>query len=151
MSGGPYDSAYYRDYYARNSEKVRKWRRAFYLRNRDRLLAKQKKKYAANRDEINKKQRAAYHRKMRDNPDAMRAAVRRRQGLPEATRPQPKRCEACGGKSSKGSICLDHCHKRNVFRGWLCDRCNRALGILRESIPAFKACIKYLRKHERRS
>ena len=27
-------------------------------------------------------------------------------------------------------IVFDHCHKRSVFRGWLCNTCNRSIGCL---------------------
>jgi hypothetical protein len=30
-------------------------------------------------------------------------------------------CEICG---STKRICMDHCHEKKIFRGWLCNACN---------------------------
>ena len=59
-----------------------------------------------------------------------------------AGRERPMVCEACSEARSK--IVFDHCHKNGHFRGWICDRCNRALGLLGDSIEVAKALIKYL-------
>lgn len=36
-------------------------------------------------------------------------------------------CELCGCEET---MCFDHDHKTNNFRGWLCDPCNRSIGVL---------------------
>ena len=43
---------------------------------------------------------------------------------------------------------LDHCHKTNSFRGWLCNTCNSALGWLEDDINYVRRAIYYLEKHE---
>jgi hypothetical protein len=57
----------------------------------------------------------------------------------------PETCEICGGTRK---ISMDHCHVKKVFRGWLCDDCNLALGRAKDSIPILKRMIKYLKKAE---
>jgi hypothetical protein len=41
--------------------------------------------------------------------------------------PEGTKCEICG-KTEK--IVFDHDHEKNEFRGWLCDGCNRSIGML---------------------
>lgn len=40
-------------------------------------------------------------------------------------------CEFCG---SKEKLVFDHDHKKEIFRGWLCDPCNRAYGTLESRV-----------------
>lgn len=79
------------------------------------------------------KTRAASRRYHAENPEKIRAAHRKRR-LPEPTRPEPQACEMCGTHADGKALNLDHCHKRDVFRGWLCWGCNVALGKLGDSI-----------------
>jgi len=48
------------------------------------------------------------------------------------------------GGRNLGAWCLDHNHKDNTFRGYLCHDCNRALGNFREDIKTLERAIKYL-------
>jgi hypothetical protein len=50
-----------------------------------------------------------------------------------------------GGKKS-GEWCCDHDHELNVFRGWLCHSCNRALGAFGDDVDRLSRAIKYLQK-----
>ena len=49
-------------------------------------------------------------------------------------------CEVCG---STESLCIDHDHNSNEVRGCLCDWCNRALGLLRDSTEQVRALAEY--------
>lgn len=57
---------------------------------------------------------------------------------------EPEHCQICGLAGKK--MCLDHCHEKGVFRGWLCDDCNIALGRVKENVNILKAMIKYIEK-----
>lgn len=49
----------------------------------------------------------------------------------------------------KGTIVelsVDHCHKTGKVRGLLCTRCNRTLGMFKDSIGLFESAIEYLRQ-----
>lgn len=50
-------------------------------------------------------------------------------------------CELCG--SSK-KIVYDHDHKKCIFRGWLCDSCNRGLGQCGDNIEGLMKRLNYL-------
>ena len=70
----------------------------------------------------------------------------------EAGRARPNKCDSCGG--SRGRICFDHCHKTGEFRGWLCDGCNLALGLLGDDIIRVTKLVNYLmnvHKHDSNS
>ena len=51
---------------------------------------------------------------------------------------------ATGGPSNSAWV-LDHDHETDDFRGWLCHRCNRALGCFHDDVPRMKRAIKYIR------
>ena len=48
-----------------------------------------------------------------------------------AGRKKPDTCDICQTDGAKGGlkrIVFDHCHSTGLFRGWICDRCNKVLG-----------------------
>ena len=60
-----------------------------------------------------------------------------------AGRPKPKQCEICG---KNGRICFDNNHETGEFRGWICDKCNTALGMVSDNIEILTKMINYLKK-----
>ena len=58
-------------------------------------------------------------------------------------------CYICrkGNKNNK-RFPVDHCHKTGKIRGILCNRCNQALGLLKDSIDSLKRAIEYLEKDQ---
>lgn len=54
-----------------------------------------------------------------------------------------KSCEICG---STNRICFDHDHNSGKFRGWLCNSCNVALGLVRDNPETLLKMIEYLKK-----
>ena len=52
-------------------------------------------------------------------------------------------CELCGGNTR---IAYDHSHKTGKFRGWLCMKCNTALGLVNDDIELLKRMIAYLER-----
>ena len=108
----------------------------------------QRKYYAANKE----KRKESSRKYRRANPEKMREfyrthwvkyqlKIRKRRGLPEATRPMPELCERGCGRKAK---CLDHCHTTNVFRGWLCRPCNMGIGLLGDTLEDLRAAVDYL-------
>lgn len=63
-----------------------------------------------------------------------------------APRPKPLQCEVCG---AIGKICYDHDHKTGEFRGWLCGRCNVALGMVKDNTGILLALVDYLNEFQR--
>ena len=74
----------------------------------------------------------------------MRGRARKALGIPEATRPRPEHCELCNRIPKIWH--LDHCHETGNFRGWLCNRCNLALGHLGDNIEGLQRALDYLRR-----
>ena len=52
------------------------------------------------------------------------------------------------GNTKNGSWVLDHCHETESFRGWLCHKCNRALGGFDDNIDILKRAINYLKENK---
>jgi len=55
-------------------------------------------------------------------------------------------CECCGKKEP--NPVLDHCHEREIFRGWLCPPCNLGIGTLGDTIHDIRNALSYLEKTE---
>lgn len=108
-----------------------------------------------------KKRNAERARKWRaDNPDyldryrkTMRTSWLKRYGITnedyaEMLDKQKGRCAICGtddlGKFRY--FCVDHCHETEKVRGLLYHTCNRALGLLKDSIFNLEKAVDYLRK-----
>jgi hypothetical protein len=64
-----------------------------------------------------------------------------------AGRPRPELCEICNQRPNGRTLHFDHCHKSKKFRGWICFRCNLALGYVSDSIERLASLTKYLKKH----
>jgi len=63
-----------------------------------------------------------------------------------AGRPRPDLCELCN-ETSPLRIVFDHCHKTEAFRGWICDRCNKVLGLVYDSPDLLRKLAGYLEAH----
>ena len=59
--------------------------------------------------------------------------------------PEGTCCEICG---KTDNIVFDHHHSKEEFRGWLCNGCNRSIGMLGEDIKAAIDVVNYLNKNE---
>ena len=57
--------------------------------------------------------------------------------------PKGQRCEICGDLPKR--IVWDHDHATNQFRGWLCIRCNQALGLVYDRTDILERMEGYLR------
>lgn len=53
-------------------------------------------------------------------------------------------CAICGELPERQSFDLDHDHETGKFRGFLCGRCNKGLGLLGDSIEGLQRAIEYL-------
>lgn len=62
---------------------------------------------------------------------------------------QDDKCAICGtmetGDRNK-YFAVDHCHKTKRIRGLLCNHCNRAIGLLKDSPTILRAAVEYLEK-----
>ena len=53
-------------------------------------------------------------------------------------------CEICGVMER---MMIDHCHEKNVFRGVLCDKCNRGIGFLQDDPSIIRKAAEYLERN----
>jgi hypothetical protein len=60
-----------------------------------------------------------------------------------AGRKKPEQCEVCGALER---IMFDHDHETGKFRGWICGRCNTALGMVKDNAETLMALSNYLIK-----
>jgi len=63
---------------------------------------------------------------------------------------QRSRCAVCRRKrpaSDKREWAIDHDHVTGQIRGLLCDRCNRAIGLLRDEPKILRAAVQYVERH----
>ena len=116
---------------ARNRTKIAEYHRARYLENPEPFKAKSNL-WAQN------------------NPEKVRAGSKlRKQKLRElqAGRARPDFCEVCSRKpTGRGAIHWDHSHTSNQFRGWLCSKCNMALGLVDDNPDILRKLTTYLER-----
>ncbi|MGA2412380.1 MAG: endonuclease domain-containing protein, partial [Candidatus Binataceae bacterium] len=120
---------------SKRNEEAQRWR----AKHPDVIKAIKARHREANLDAIRAKD-VERQREYRKTPQYKEAQARRNQAFKQrqreereriAGRPCPEVCELCGG--NEGGICFDHCHKHGHFRGWICDRCNKVLGLVRDN------------------
>jgi len=131
---------------AKHSEKRKAYAKAYGHANRAKLAAKDRQRwntdpeFRARKHEAAKRYRARYReREVKRNKD--------RYGLNHeivAGRPRPDNCDICGGTKK---IVFDHCHQKGHFRGWLCQPCNVALGMVHDDEQHLLKLIAYLRRN----
>ncbi len=76
-------------------------------------------------------------------------AVRNYQiGLKGCTNPPtgapPPVCSLCARPPKKVELSIDHDHETGLFRGWLCIRCNTALGTLGDNEYGIQKALRYV-------
>lgn len=93
------------------------------------------------------------HKNMKDGLDTrckkcIKQHARLRHKLSKKAPNKPNHCECCGQTKK---LCLDHNHKTNLFRGWICDHCNTAIGRLGDDISGVINAVNYLIMSNNRS
>jgi len=61
--------------------------------------------------------------------------------------PEGTKCEICDKTTN---IVFDHHHTKEEFRGWLCNGCNRSIGMLGEDIDKIVKVLNYLNKLDKK-
>tara|TARA_R100000781_G_scaffold1447_2_gene2390 strand:- start:1239 stop:1580 length:342 start_codon:yes stop_codon:yes gene_type:complete len=56
----------------------------------------------------------------------------------------PQNCQCCGRPAKNHKLSLDHDHETGEFRGWLCQPCNRSLGIIGDDLESVMRFVTYL-------
>ena len=55
------------------------------------------------------------------------------------------------GNKHQGFWVRDHCHETDTFRGHICHKCNKALGMFHDDTDNLKRAIEYLENHLRKT
>lgn len=77
--------------------------------------------------------------------DSTKAARFSRREAHKYRKPDTLQCEICGIiLDTPKKLKLDHCHKNEHPRGWLCGRCNVGIGFFRDSPHTLLAAAAYL-------
>ena len=53
-------------------------------------------------------------------------------------------CELCGRKDQQ--LLFDHCHDTLSHRGWLCNSCNKGIGLLGDTVESIEKVLIYLKR-----
>jgi len=146
-----------------SAERQSAYMKEYYAANRDRLLQAMRERHCANRDASLKKMRE-YHRKNREEQARLKRERRKQNPqyfndqkrwskyklTPEQFQSmltaQGRKCAICGDERK---LVVDHCHDTGAVRSLLCSPCNTAIGLLKEDTARLRAAIKYLSKHAR--
>ncbi len=56
------------------------------------------------------------------------------------------KCAICGCDEGSGSLHMDHDHATGKFRGWLCRRCNHAIGLAYEDAELLHSMADYVKE-----
>lgn len=64
--------------------------------------------------------------------------------------PEGTRCAICEQPpTSSNCLVFDHCHEKNIFRGYCCNSCNRSMGVLGDNVNGLLRALNYLLKNEK--
>lgn len=115
---------------------------AWAARNEDRVLAARKKYTAANRVQLNEKRADRRKKNAAEEQAKARLYQRQKRGIIGAT--DEARSGPCPVCTFVGPLVLDHDKETGRIRGWLCNRCNRSLGQLGDTLAAARRLVSYL-------
>ncbi len=139
------EKAQRRQHWSENKVLINKKRKQDRARDPERYRASQRKWYRANRELVKKREKERIAKIGTKVIYARHKANRDARLVNMAGRPKPLVCDLCNGSDNRG-IVFDHCHASGKFRGWLCDRCNKVLGLLKDDPSLLRKMATYLEK-----
>lgn len=139
-----------KQHYSENRAEIRAKQRSYYQKNKEKICASVARYQEANKDEIKKKDKARYKpAAFRNYFLQLKYGITEKQ-YQELLRAQNGKCanRACPNDGSEDSrrrpLFVDHCHTTNKVRGLLCNRCNRTLGMLKDSGSLIRGLAEYI-------
>lgn len=130
-------------HYADNAEEKCKYGRDYYAENKEVRLAYQREYRAENRFAVTLNWSVQIARR--------RGYLSCSATVEELEASFTGRCHVCGMAEEENGrrLCIDHDHEGSgAFRGWLCTKCNTALGLLQDSSEIIAALLLYRQKSE---
>lgn len=136
---------------AANPEKVLEQARRYHAKHPETRRKAVKNYRERHLEKIRERDRLAQRAIRKADPEGQRlrnlAYASRQEALKtqKAGRPRSNYCEIC---AIEERTVFDHSHQKGHFRGWICDRCNKILGLVRDDISYLKALQIYLEHQE---
>lgn len=140
-----------RKWKSRNKDKIAEYERARQRHNPSHVADLSRKRSLSYRarhlDKVRKSDAELHQRLRKANPGRERERQRvakeklHQARLLIAGRPKPEQCEIC---DLPGKIVFDHCHVGGHFRGWICENCNKTLGLAKDNPVTLQKMINYL-------
>lgn len=124
--------------------RYRAYKKRYYEKNKAAILARTSAYQKAHPEQVRQSQKRWAERNKEKERLRVRAKNWRILGC-KPTRPEPTHCECCGRKDFR-ALSLDHCHETGAFRGWLCGRCNLAIGKLGDTVAGVQQALDYLKR-----
>jgi hypothetical protein len=119
--------------------------RRYQATHREEVLERQRKRYRAHRKEILERQHKCYLAD-RERRLAYYKGVAARRRERQVGRPRPGRCELCHSQGER-LLDADHDHVTGIYRGWLCNKCNRALGAANDDPALLRRMALWIEDH----
>jgi hypothetical protein len=132
-----------RAYYYANHEKIKAQKNAAVQRIKDTdggVFAEKQRKWSLDWYHKNKHLITPEKKAIRAVQNNIHRVIRKEKA---AGGTKPDTCEVCG---DTWKICFDHCHTTGKFRGWLCGKCNAAIGMAKENMDIMLRLVAYLDK-----
>ncbi len=132
----------------KNKEKIKLNKKIWSEKNKETIKLKGIKYRESNREALSKKNKEYYLNNYRKALGWNLA----RYGLTvddfeTMSKKQGDVCGICLNKcTSRKRLSVDHCHKTGIVRGLLCNKCNRALGLIGDNKEFLNNAIKYLER-----
>jgi hypothetical protein len=140
IRNSPQHKAYQREYHKKHKKRIRQRQKEYYKEHPEIRKKISEKWRANNKDKIIRQQR--------------RSKLRRCYGMTQEEYDkllflQGNKCAICGKKHrdksiKSGNLHIDHCHKRGIIRGLLCNHCNSAIGFLNDDPVLLRKAADYL-------
>ena len=104
-----------------------------------------------NKDRLNSQSSERYYKGNRYSYRLKRLGIKPTPELIEKIESHSGKCDICGapGDGRWSELSIDHCHGSGMYRGMLCSRCNRALGLFKYDPNLLNAAIEYLDQHRK--
>lgn len=143
----PADYATVKAWRSNNKDKVNAQARRRRERKPEVFKAADDRYRQAHLEEVRARNAESHRERRRADPEGNRrrmAAFKARRELKLAElagRPRAETCDVC--KEPCRTV-FDHCHKSDAFRGWICDRCNKVLGLVYDDAGLLRQLANYL-------
>ena len=125
-----------KEYYRNHKEKLKTKNKEYYLNHKEKLKTKHKEYYNKHKEEFKK-----YHLKNRYS-----LSISKFNNLLLAQNMKCAICKEPLDLQNPHNVNIDHDHKTGKIRGILCNKCNVAIGLLRDNPEYAYSAFIYLKK-----